>query len=227
LQLATQLKALEGEDASCVIKFRRIHRLGFQSAERLIAYCNKFGTVKKVALSNHHSKVEGYAGSCRIRPSGIGFVVMERPEAAKAVIAGGETQIVDGYQISVAKFETRKAGYGHESATTRVSAASASYFTECEFDRELSQPFPQARRQHNDISCCQEMPSILMWLPLMDFSEQSGWQEEWPYSATWAMPVDYMSRLEATQRAKDTAARLCSDPAATHVCPHATDSPAS
>jgi hypothetical protein len=218
LQLATQLKDLEGEDASCVIKFRRIHRLGFESAERLSVYCGTFGMVKKVALSNHHSKVEGYEGSCRIRPSGIGFVVMERPEAARAIIAMGETQTIDGYQIGVNSFEARGSGVGHVSASNRVTAASASHRADSKFDRKLAQSSPEARCQHHDFWYQEQSSSVMMWMPLVDFSEHSVVQGEWPYPATlFAMPGDHMSRFEAVQRAKDTAARLCADRAAADV----------
>jgi len=111
LLLATHLKELEGEYTSCIIHVRQIHRLGFRSPELLHEYCSRFGPVKRVAVSNAHEKLENAPPSpfpVRVRPSGIGFIVMERPEDAAEVVAQGEIQTIKGYQIRVRKFEVRK-----------------------------------------------------------------------------------------------------------------------
>jgi len=111
LLLATHLKELEVEDTSCIVHVRQIHRLGFRSPELLHEYCSRFGPVKRVAVSNAHEKLENVPPPpfpVRVRPSGIGFIVMERPEDAAEVVAAGEIQTVNGCQIRVRKFEVRQ-----------------------------------------------------------------------------------------------------------------------
>eukprot|EP00443_Scrippsiella_acuminata_P092794 CAMPEP_0115425312 /NCGR_PEP_ID=MMETSP0271-20121206/28310_1 /TAXON_ID=71861 /ORGANISM="Scrippsiella trochoidea, Strain CCMP3099" /LENGTH=314 /DNA_ID=CAMNT_0002850197 /DNA_START=40 /DNA_END=984 /DNA_ORIENTATION=- len=111
LVIATHLRDMEQEDASCVVHFRQIHKLGFRSPELLHEYCSRFGPVKRVAESNMHSKPEKAprpAFPVRVRPSGIGFVIMERPEDAEAIIAEGEIQTIHGCQVRVRRFEARE-----------------------------------------------------------------------------------------------------------------------
>lgn len=111
LLLATHLREMEGEDASCIIHFRQIHKLGFQSPDILREYCSSFGPVKRVAVSNAHEKIEEAPRvpyQVRVRPSGIGLVVMERPQDAEAVVAEGESQTICGFQVRVRKFQARE-----------------------------------------------------------------------------------------------------------------------
>jgi len=125
LLLATHLKEMEGEDTSCIIHVRQIHRLGFNSTDLLREYCSNFGPVKRIALSNAHEKLEETPGlpfPVRVRPSGIGFVVMERPEDAAAVIAQGEVQTINGCAIKVRKFEAREEKACQEVEDTSVAS---------------------------------------------------------------------------------------------------------
>merc|ERR1712038_1578429 len=46
-------------------------------------------------------------GALRVRPSGVGFVLMERPQDVDAIVALGEEQMVNGCQILVRRFQDR------------------------------------------------------------------------------------------------------------------------
>lgn len=101
LNIATQLVALEGEDDDTVIVLRKIHKLGFDSADVLTRHYSAFGSVAKVLLSSTNEKLQR---GMRSRPAGIGFVVFERSEDALAALAAGECQTVAGISIVVRPF---------------------------------------------------------------------------------------------------------------------------
>merc|ERR1711920_273728 len=112
LHLATHLKELDEEDPACVIHVSRIRSLGFNSPDLLHEHFSHFGQVKRVALSNAHQKLEDrepVPSQCalRVRPSGVGFVVMERAQDVDAIVATGEVQTVHGCEVSVRRFQAR------------------------------------------------------------------------------------------------------------------------
>jgi hypothetical protein len=118
---------MEAENASCIVHVRQIHKLGFGSPELLHEYCSRFWPVKRVAVSNAREKLEDASRPhhpLRVRPSGIGFVVMQRPEDAAAVLAAGEIQTVNGCQIRVRRFEARE---GQEHHGSEGASASRSF----------------------------------------------------------------------------------------------------
>jgi len=105
LRLASRLQELEDEDAACVFMVRRINKLGFGSAALLSEHYARFGDVANVLMSNSHEKSEDTSSlRVRLRPSGLGFVIMRRPEDVAAVLAEGEIQLVNGVEIQVRKF---------------------------------------------------------------------------------------------------------------------------
>jgi hypothetical protein len=108
LLIATQLSELQSEDPDKVIIVRKINRLGFESADILTEHFSQFGHVNKVLLSNAHNKMSDASHQVRLRPSGIGFLVFDTPEAAARVLAEGQTQIINGVEVVVRAFERRQ-----------------------------------------------------------------------------------------------------------------------
>jgi hypothetical protein len=94
--LRANLESLKSADPTCVVQVRKINRLGFDSAQVLKAHFCKYGSVDRVLVSHCYAK----ARNLRFRPSGLGFVVMTKPEEVHAILADGpELQIrhtIDG-----------------------------------------------------------------------------------------------------------------------------------
>jgi len=108
---------------------RRINKLGFDSQAALKEHYGQFGEVTKVLLSNTHEKSEEVEAPFRVRlrPSGLGFVVMRHPELVTAVLAEGETQIVNGVEIQVRKFvssQTRNTPKDEDEAASIAGSSS-------------------------------------------------------------------------------------------------------
>lgn len=108
--IRTHLRWLQDVSPTRVFLVRKINRLGFTSPKVLEEYFCRYGTVERVLVS--HSRVKSVQPSngqafSRLRPSGVGFVVMSRCEAVEAILAAGAEQLVAGFQISVQKFERR------------------------------------------------------------------------------------------------------------------------
>lgn len=108
LLIATQLGELQSEDPDKVVMVRKINRLGFDSADILTEHFSQYGHVNKVLLSNAHSKTSDAHHQVRLRPSGIGFLVFDTREAAGRVLAEGQMQMVNGFEVVVRAFERRR-----------------------------------------------------------------------------------------------------------------------
>lgn len=106
--LSSFLKELSTMDDSCVISVRKINRLGFESGPVLQAYFEKFGKVERVMVAPTQVRNKSVAanGKPRMRPAGLGFVVMSTPEEVKTALAHGEEQVVEGVEIAVYSFES-------------------------------------------------------------------------------------------------------------------------
>jgi hypothetical protein len=111
LQIATHLNDLEQEDPACVFFVRQISKLGFKSPEILREHFEQYGPVSKVLVSNSHDKSSDVPFPVRLRPSGMGFVLMERAEDAAKALAQGEVHVVNGVQIVTRAFEQRSTQY--------------------------------------------------------------------------------------------------------------------
>lgn len=111
LQIATHLNELEQKDPACVFFVRQIGKLGFKSPEILTEHFKQYGPVVKVLVSNSHEKSSTAPFPVRLRPSGMGFVLMERPEDTAAVLAQGELQVVRGVEVRVRAFEQRSSDH--------------------------------------------------------------------------------------------------------------------
>lgn len=112
--LRMPLRSLLHVDSNRVLIVRKINRLGFSSPTTLKEHFSWYGTVEKVLVA--HSRVKSGGGQAgmvsRLRPSGLGFVVMSRMEEAEVILAQGAEQQVCGTVIRVQKFERRMSESG-------------------------------------------------------------------------------------------------------------------
>jgi len=102
--LRTNLRVLETMDASKVIIVRRINRLGLDSAAMLKSHFSQYGVVDQIFVS--HSRVRS---TNRVRPAGLGFLVMSSEAEAKAILSMGHEQVVKGVIITLQPYEDRVA----------------------------------------------------------------------------------------------------------------------
>jgi len=114
--LRIHLRELLQVDSGCVLIVRKINRLGFASASALEQHYSWYGRVERVLVAHSRVKLSGAAAaaassggvkSSRLRPSGLGFMVMSRPEEARAILAEGPEQLVLGVCVRVQPFERR------------------------------------------------------------------------------------------------------------------------
>lgn len=106
--MISHLQMLQQIDPSRVVLVRKINRLGFESPVALKEHYSWYGTVETVLVSHCRVKSthsQNRAMSSRLRPSGMGFVVMCRSEEVNAIIGEGNEQIVAGVTILVQRFQ--------------------------------------------------------------------------------------------------------------------------
>mmetsp|Transcript_33808 Transcript_33808/g.78169 ORF Transcript_33808/g.78169 Transcript_33808/m.78169 type:complete len:530 (-) Transcript_33808:301-1890(-) len=107
--LRMHLRSLLNVDSNRVLIVRKINRLGFSSPTILKEHFSWYGTVENVLVA--HSRVKSGGGQAgmvsRLRPSGLGFVVMSKNEEAELILAQGAEQQVMRTVIRVQKFERR------------------------------------------------------------------------------------------------------------------------
>lgn len=104
--LRTHLSTLQNEDSMCVLIVRRINRLGFESDEALKEYFTKLGNVRHVLVAHSRVKPSAKRPVARVRPAGIGFVVMETQEETDKVLAQKE-HVIRSVSVQVHRYETR------------------------------------------------------------------------------------------------------------------------
>lgn len=105
--LRNHLRELQKVELSRIILIRKISKLGFDSAPILEAHYSYFGKVEKVLVAHSHVKPQHCGQGTRLRPSGLGFVVMSQPSEVEAILAAGENQFVHGVKVQVRHFERR------------------------------------------------------------------------------------------------------------------------
>lgn len=109
--LRMHLRSLLKIESNRVLIVRKINRLGFASPQVLHDHYSWHGTVEKVLVA--HSRVKSGSGPqngshpSRLRPSGLGFMVMSRKEECEAILHAGQEQLVSGAMIRVQQFERR------------------------------------------------------------------------------------------------------------------------
>lgn len=105
--LRTNLRDLSLLDHERVLLVRKINRLGLESPQVLETYFSKFGAVERVMVSHSRAKSMFGRGGARIRPAGLGFVLMGSTEEVHSVLAHGPEHDVAGITVSVHPFESR------------------------------------------------------------------------------------------------------------------------
>mmetsp|Transcript_3084 Transcript_3084/g.9547 ORF Transcript_3084/g.9547 Transcript_3084/m.9547 type:complete len:353 (-) Transcript_3084:65-1123(-) len=107
IQIATHLRRLDDCNPRCVVMVRKINRLGFDASSILQRHFDRYGVVEEVLLSSASERPEGTPASVRVRPSGLGFVLMGCPEAAAAALAAGAEQALGEAVIRVQSFKSK------------------------------------------------------------------------------------------------------------------------
>lgn len=105
--LRIHLQSLQEEDSKNVLILRKINKLGFESPELLESYFSEFGDVKRVLVAHSHVKPSNRRSRSRVRPAGLGFVVMGSRADIDAVLCMGEQHLVNGIDIQVQSYEQR------------------------------------------------------------------------------------------------------------------------
>eukprot|EP00927_Polykrikos_kofoidii_P060987 TRINITY_DN55880_c0_g1_i1.p1 TRINITY_DN55880_c0_g1~~TRINITY_DN55880_c0_g1_i1.p1 ORF type:complete len:577 (-),score=96.05 TRINITY_DN55880_c0_g1_i1:436-2166(-) len=109
--MISHLQMLQQIDPSRVVLVRKINRLGFESPVALKEHYSWYGTVETVLVSHCRVKSthsQNRVMSSRLRPSGMGFVIMCRSEEVNAIIGEGAEQIVAGVTILVQRFHRQE-----------------------------------------------------------------------------------------------------------------------
>jgi hypothetical protein len=112
------LEFLDKQDPATVFVCRRIHTLGFKSAEALKQHFTAYGRPLAVLITCSCTKsprwVQGEPAVDangkyvrRLRPASFGFVVMENAEAVKRILSEGTEHVVRGQVIRVDVFHQR------------------------------------------------------------------------------------------------------------------------
>merc|ERR1719487_1921174 len=93
--LRTHLRDLQKVSSDRVVLVRKINRLGFESADVLKQHYSKYGTVDRVLVAHSHVKSQNRRCGSRLRPSGLGFVVMGSKSDVEAILADGPDQLIE------------------------------------------------------------------------------------------------------------------------------------
>jgi len=109
--LRGHLQQLQSKDPECVFIVRKINHLGMNSPAILKRYFEKWGVVDSVLVAHSCARAKSFKrnGLDRLRPSGLGFVVMERSEVAKKILSEGDWQRVQNINILLLKFNSTNA----------------------------------------------------------------------------------------------------------------------
>lgn len=105
--LRTHLHILHQVEAERVLLVRKINRLGFGSAPALEEHCSKYGKVERVLVAHSRVKSLNKRLNARLRPSGLGFVIMSKKDEADSILALGPEQEIAGAVIRVQRFQRR------------------------------------------------------------------------------------------------------------------------
>lgn len=118
--LRTNLRDLESVDPRRVLIMRKINCLGLASPAMLEAHFSQYGKVESVLISHSRTKSMYGQNPPRVRPAGLGFLVMEKAEDVEAILKLGREQVVQDATIHVHPFESR--AVNEANANTQVEA---------------------------------------------------------------------------------------------------------
>jgi hypothetical protein len=103
--LRTHLEALADEDANRILIVRRINRLGFESPQHLQTHFSEFGKVRRVFVAHSRVKPSAKRPVPRVRPAGLGFVLMETTEDALKIANSGPQMMINDVSIEVKLYQ--------------------------------------------------------------------------------------------------------------------------
>jgi hypothetical protein len=104
--LVLHQKALQNEDPACTVVVLQINRLGNHCREVLKRHYSQYGEVSRVLIQQTMVKPSSDCfGHQRLRPGGLGLVVMKREAAIKKILAEGRSQGISGQYIVVERFQ--------------------------------------------------------------------------------------------------------------------------
>lgn len=107
--LSSHLMEVSEGDPTCVFVVRQIHKLGFQSREKLRQHYSQYGKVLRVLVADKRVKAfPSTNGQRKTRPGGLGMIVMQSAASVNKVLAAGAEQLVGGYSILIQPYEGPK-----------------------------------------------------------------------------------------------------------------------
>jgi len=106
------LRKLAALDPARVVVIRKINRLGFNATKAIREHYLHHGRVDHVFVvrsSTKHTRdsrcpEEAAMSTRRIRPSGLGFIVMGSSPEAAAIVGAGSEQVVAGVRVSIVPY---------------------------------------------------------------------------------------------------------------------------
>jgi len=108
--LRSNLQKMAKYDDKLIFMVRKINKLGLSSPIFLRDYFEKFGAIQEVFVTHAIDKQKDprLPEKQRIRPAGIGFVVMKKAEDVTAILQRDEAQhTLRGVTVTVCKYEYR------------------------------------------------------------------------------------------------------------------------
>lgn len=107
--LSSHLMEVSSLDPARVFVARQIHKLGFQSREKLWQHFSEHGKVLRVLVADKRVKAfPGANGQRKTRPGGLGLIVMKSDESVNAILALGSEQNIDGHHVIIEPYEGPK-----------------------------------------------------------------------------------------------------------------------
>lgn len=103
--LRTHLEALAGEDSNRILIVRRINRLGFESPTFLEKHFSEYGKVSRVFVAHSRVKPSAKRPVPRVRPAGLGFVLMDNVEDANRIATAGPEMTINNVNIEVKLYQ--------------------------------------------------------------------------------------------------------------------------
>jgi len=125
--MKANLQKMATLDAARIFMVRRINKLGLGSAQLLKTHFEQFGGVTHVFVTHsidRRSRIDQPEPNTRpqVKPAGIGFIVMDRPEEVAAIFRHGLEHIVYGVKICVATYEHQIPAEAATHANSSLSA---------------------------------------------------------------------------------------------------------
>jgi len=112
--LRTHLEILANEDPNRILLVRRINRLGFDSPLHLEKKFSEFGSVTRVFVAHSRVKPSTKRPVPRVRPAGLGFVLMDTAEDAHTVASNGPLMMINNVSVEVKLYQPGSMGTGKD-----------------------------------------------------------------------------------------------------------------